>query len=118
MQISSLKLAPLNSIVNVIGVVSSTYATSIVHRSDDSKVPKKTISLWDMSVSSIDVTLWGAHCHTEGRKLSTLHMECAIPIFVIKGGWVVEFNGQTTRTIPTTYLVINPYIVETRQLRE
>lgn len=68
--------------------------------------------------SSINVILWGAHYHAEGRELSSLCMESVIPILAIKRGWFIEFNGQTIGTIPTTYLVINPYIVEMVQLKE
>ena len=74
---------------------------------------RKTIGLWDMSIYSIDITLWGEHCQIEGAELANLCGLDTPPAVVIKGDRVTDFNGKTIGTISNTTIFINPKIEET-----
>ena len=71
-----------------------------------------------MSGYSIDITLWGEHCQTQGAELSSL---CGLPTplaVAIKGCRVTYFNGKTVGTISNTTVFINPKIEYTSVLQK
>ena len=70
-----------------------------------------------MSGYSINITLWGEHCHSTGKDLATIHSLDTPTILAIKGGCIAEFNGRTVGTISTSNLLLNPDIPETHQLQ-
>jgi len=116
--IKDIKSSPVNSIVDIIGVVTNTSPVAPIHRKDGSETIKKSIHIKDNSGFSMDVTLWGEHCHVTGQELSTLRSENAHPVLAIKGGRVAEFNGKTVGTTSKSIVIINPDIPEKHKLTQ
>lgn len=114
--IGEIKSTKLNTIVDVLGVVSSTSPATTIRRRDGTETLRKTLTLKDKSGFSIDLTIWGDQCVSIGKDLAELHSSDNPPILCVKGGRVTEFNGITIGTISTTTLLINPNIEETQQL--
>lgn len=83
--ISSLNLATNNSIVDVVGIISSTSLTSIIRRCDGSETLTKNLTLCNMSSYNIDVTLWGAQWRVEGNELSSLYASKTFQSLKLKG---------------------------------
>lgn len=105
------------SMVDIIGVVTSTSPTSTIHQRDGSKTPRKNLNLKDMLGYNIDVSLWGDYYHSKGNKLYELWYSDIPLLLTIKGGRVVEFNEMAIGTISTNNFLINPYDLETWQLQ-
>ncbi|KAH9303409.1 hypothetical protein KI387_014992, partial [Taxus chinensis] len=72
-KIAAIKDAAINANVDVIGVVKVVSETSSIHRPDETKAKKCAISICDASNHSIDITLWGAFCESEGPLLHDLY---------------------------------------------
>ena len=65
----------------------------------------------------MDVTLWGEHCHIQGKEISTLFSAGTKPILATKGGHVTEFNGKIIGTMSKSIVLINPYIQQRHKLQ-
>ena len=106
-------VTPINSMVDLVGLVISVSPSSIIRKRDDVETVRRTIGLRDMSGNSIDITLQGEHCQIEGAELSNLR-GLPMPLAVaIKGGRVTDFNGKTVGTISNNTVFINPKIEQT-----
>ncbi|XP_039051269.1 replication protein A 70 kDa DNA-binding subunit E-like isoform X2 [Hibiscus syriacus] len=107
-----------NDVVDIIGVVFSVGPTALLMRKNDSEILKRSLHLKDMSGRSVELTLWGAFCNSEGEKLQTLCDSGEFPILAVKSGRVSDFSGKEVGTISSTQLFINPDFPEARKLRE
>lgn len=115
--INDLQILPSNSIVDLIGLVSSVSPASTIRKKDDSETSRRTICLRDTSCFSIDVTLWGHHCHTEGSQLASLYSFEPPLVLAIKGGRLMDYSGKNVGGVPSSFVLINPDIEATHLLQ-
>lgn len=108
--INEIKFARTNTNVDVVGIFSSTSLALIIRWRDGTETLIKTITLKEMLGFSIDVTLLGDDCESEGKKLAQLCFFHSPPFLLMKGGRVSEFNSITIRKICTNPLIINSNI--------
>ncbi|BFG30809.1 hypothetical protein CerSpe_170830 [Prunus speciosa] len=106
-----------NSIVDVIGVVSSINPPASIMRKNGVETQKRSLQLKDMSGRSIEVTLWGNMCNAEGQRLQSMCDSGAFPVLAVKGAKVNDFNGKAVGTIPSSQLFIEPNIDQAREMR-
>ncbi|KVH95625.1 Nucleic acid-binding, OB-fold, partial [Cynara cardunculus var. scolymus] len=106
-----------NSILDIIGVVSSITPSSSIMRKNGTETQKRTLQLKDMSGRSIEVTLWGNFCSTEGQTLQQMCDSGVFPVLAVKSARVSEFNGKSVGTISTSQLLIEPDFPEASKLK-
>lgn len=106
-----------NTILDIIGVVFKISPLTSVIKKDRTETQKRTLHIKDMSLKSVEVTLWGNFCNREGLELQTLCDSGLFPILAMKGARVSDYNGKTVGTISTSQLSINPGITEAFNLR-
>ncbi|XP_068646730.1 replication protein A 70 kDa DNA-binding subunit A-like [Aristolochia californica] len=107
-----------NSMVDVIGVVSSINPSSSIMRKNGTETLKRSLQLKDMSGRSVELTLWGNFCNAEGQELQTMCDSGNFPVLAVKAGRVNDFNGKSVGTISSSQLYINPDFQEARMLKE
>ncbi|WOL14899.1 hypothetical protein Cni_G23680 [Canna indica] len=107
-----------NSMVDVIGVVTSINPSVSIMRKNGTETNKQTLQLKDMSGCSVEVTFWGSFCTTEGQQLQHMCDSGACPVLAIKTGRVSDFSGKSVGTISSSQLFINPDFPEAHQLRD
>ncbi|KAG6523162.1 replication protein A 70 kDa DNA-binding subunit A-like [Zingiber officinale] len=107
-----------NSMVDIIGVVTSINPSVSIMRKNGTETNKQTLQLKDMSGRSVDVTLWGNFCNMDGKQLQSMCDSGVNPVLAIKAGRVSDFGGKSVGTIMTSQLFINPDFTEAHRLRE
>ncbi|CAK7355970.1 unnamed protein product [Dovyalis caffra] len=107
-----------NSVVDVIGVVSSITPTTSIMRKNGTETQKRTLQLKDMSGRSVELTLWGNFCNAEGQRLQTICDSGGFPVLAVKSGRVNDFNGKAVGTISTSQLFVEPDSAEAHRLKE
>ncbi|KAE9596883.1 hypothetical protein Lal_00007554 [Lupinus albus] len=107
-----------NSIADVIGVVCSVSPTASIMRKNGTETQKRTLQLKDMSDRSIELTLWGNFCNSEGQRLQDICDSGAFPILAVKAARVNEFSGKSVGTINTSQLFVEPEFPEAYRLKE
>ena len=107
-----------NSIIDVIGVVSSISPTATIMKKIGTETQKRSLQLKDMSGRSVEVTMWGSFCNAEGQKLQSLCDSGEFPVLAVKAGRISEFNGKAVSTIGSSQLLVEPDLVEARKLKE
>ncbi|XP_027082062.2 replication protein A 70 kDa DNA-binding subunit A-like [Coffea arabica] len=107
-----------NSVVDVIGVVSSISPSSSVMRKNGTETQKRSLQLKDMSGRSVELTLWGNFCNAEGQTLQNICDSGVFPVLAVKSGRINDFNGKAVGTISTSQLFINPDFPEAHKLKE
>ncbi|KAG2261000.1 hypothetical protein Bca52824_068079 [Brassica carinata] len=107
-----------NSIIDVIGVVSSISPTGTIMKKTGTETQKRSLQLKDMSGRSVEVTMWGSFCNTEGQRLQSLCDSGGFPVLAVKAGRISEFNGKAVSTIGSSQLFVEPDLVEARKLKE
>ncbi|XP_059071827.1 replication protein A 70 kDa DNA-binding subunit E-like [Cryptomeria japonica] len=115
--IDSLQSFPINSLVDVIGIVLSISPTSTICKRDGTKTIKSTATIIDMSSCTIDITFWGRHCQIEGKEIFEMSLEPNPPVLLIKSGRIISWNGKSLDTIFSTILLINLDLLETTTLQ-
>ncbi|EEC78388.1 hypothetical protein OsI_18166 [Oryza sativa Indica Group] len=98
-QISELENMANETIVDLLGVVTSVSPSATIMRKIGTETRKRSIQLKDLSGRSIEVTLWGNFCDAEGAR-------------------VADFNGKSVSTSGSTQLIINPDFPEVERLRQ
>ncbi|KAL4570238.1 hypothetical protein LXL04_025889 [Taraxacum kok-saghyz] len=106
-----------NSVLDVIGVVSSITPTGTITRKNGTETQKRTLQLKDMSGKSVEVTLWGNFCSTEGQTLQHMCDSGVFPVLALKSARVSDFNGKSIGTISTSQLCIEPDFPEGKRLK-
>ncbi|CAG7883884.1 unnamed protein product [Brassica rapa] len=107
-----------NSIIDVIGVVSSISPTGTIMKKTGTETQKRSLQLKDMSGRSVEVTMWGSFCNAEGQKLQSLCDSGEFPVLAVKAGRVSEFNGKAVSTIGSSQLFVEPDLAEAQKLKE
>lgn len=107
-----------NSVVDVIGVVSSISPSSTIMRKNGTETQKRTLQLKDMSGRSVELTLWGNFCNAEGQTLQNICDSGVFPVLAVKSGRINEFNGKSVGTISTSQLFIDPDFPEAHKLKD
>lgn len=106
-----------NSIVDVVGVISSITRIATIHKKDGNETQKRSLQLKDMSGKSVELTMWGNFCSAEGQILQTM-CDCGdFPVLAVKCGRISDFNGKSVGTVSSSQLVIEPEIEQARKLR-
>uniref|UniRef100_I1PRT8 Replication protein A subunit n=2 Tax=Oryza glaberrima TaxID=4538 RepID=I1PRT8_ORYGL len=117
-QISELENMANETIVDLLGVVTSVSPSATIMRKIGTETRKRSIQLKDLSGRSIEVTLWGNFCDAEGQQLQLQCDSGSNPIIAFKGARVGDFNGKSVSTIGSTQLIINPDFPEVERLRQ
>lgn len=107
-----------NSMVDLIGIVSSITPTGSIMRKNGTETHKRTLQLKDMSGRSVEITLWGNLCTGEGQQLQELCDSGNFPVLAIKTGRVSDFSGKSVGSISSSQLFINPDFPEAHELIE
>lgn len=115
--ISDIEVLDNNSIIDVIGVVSSISPSSSIMRKNGTETQKRTLQLKDMSGRSVELTLWGNFCNAEGQTLQNVCDSGIFPVLAVKAARVNEFNGKSVGTISNSQLFIEPDFPEAQKLK-
>ncbi|KAL2327249.1 hypothetical protein Fmac_020676 [Flemingia macrophylla] len=116
--ISDIENVNNNSILDVIGVVTSVNPSVPILRKNGMETQRRILSLKDSSGRSVELTLWGEFCNKEGQKLQEMVDAGFFPILAVKAGKVNDFSGKSIGSISTTQLFINPDFPEAHCLRD
>ncbi|CAN1136820.1 Replication protein A 70 kDa DNA-binding subunit E [Linum perenne] len=108
LQIFELEGMENNSVVDVIGIVSSITPATSVRGKDGIETQRRNLQLRDMSGRSVELTLWGNFCNEEGPELQNMCDSGDFPVLVVKSGRISDFNGKAMSTISTSQLFIEP----------
>ncbi|KAG6596695.1 replication protein A 70 kDa DNA-binding subunit A [Cucurbita moschata] len=117
-QISEIEGMDNNSVVDLIGVVTSINPSTSIMRKNGIETQKRTLQLKDMSGRSVELTLWGNFCQAEGQRLQNMCDSGMFPVLAVKSGRVSDFNGKAVGTISSSQLSVEPDFPEARTLRE
>eukprot|EP00253_Pinus_taeda_P005195 PITA_05195 len=115
--INDIRTTTVNSIVDVLGVVTDISSVCTIRRKDGSEVNKQTIQLRDMSEYSIDAIFWGDSFNVVSQEISSLCATGNNPIIAIKSARIGEFNGKNISTIARTIILVDPDIEEAHALK-
>ncbi|KAJ3687738.1 hypothetical protein LUZ61_016902 [Rhynchospora tenuis] len=115
-QISDIESLPSDTILDVIGVVTSISPASTVRKRNGSETMKRTLQLKDMSGRSVELTLWGNFVSSEGQQLQSICDSGQFPILAVNGARVYDFNGKSVSSIPGSELFVEPDCAETHDL--
>lgn len=80
--IASIEREEVNSILDIIGVVTSVAPVSTISRKNGTETQKRTCFLRDNSNCQVELTLWGAFCTKEGQKLQVSGISSFLEIFL------------------------------------
>ena len=69
--IQDIQTIPVNSMVDLLGLVISVFPTSTIQKRDGVETVWCTVGLHNMSGYSVEITLWGEHCQIQGVELAT-----------------------------------------------
>ncbi|KAK6947315.1 Replication factor A, C-terminal [Dillenia turbinata] len=116
--ISDVESMDANSVVDMIGVVSSISPSASIMRKNGTETQKRTLQLKDMSGRSVELTLWGSFCNAEGQALQSMCDSGNFPVLAVKSGRISDFNGKAVGTISSSQLVINPDFPEALRLKD
>ena len=116
--ISDIESVDSNSILDVIGVVTSVNPSVPILRKNGMETQRRILNLKDWSGRSVELTLWGEFCNREGQKLQEVVDAGMFPILAVKAGKVNDFSGKSIGTISATQLFINPDFPEAHSLRD
>lgn len=116
--ISEIENAENNSIVDIIGMVTSVNPSVTILRKNGMETQRRILNLKDASGRSVELTLWGEFCNREGRQLQEMLDSGVFPVLAVKAGKVNDFSGKSVGTISATQLFINPNSPEAHSLIE
>ncbi|XP_061357721.1 replication protein A 70 kDa DNA-binding subunit A-like [Gastrolobium bilobum] len=116
--ISEIENVDSNSILDIIGVVTSVNPSVPILRKNGMETQRRILNLKDSSGRSVELTLWGEFCNREGQKLQEMVDTGFFPILAVKAGKVNDFSGKSISSISTTQLFMNPDIPEAHSLRD
>ncbi|XP_022999209.1 replication protein A 70 kDa DNA-binding subunit A [Cucurbita maxima] len=116
--ISEIENAETNSILDVIGIVTSINPSIPVLRKNGMETQRRVLNLKDASGRSVELTLWGDFCNKEGQNLQEMINSGLSPVLAVKSGKVSDFTGKSIGTISSTQLFVNPDLSEALILRD
>ncbi|EPS68676.1 hypothetical protein M569_06091 [Genlisea aurea] len=106
-----------NSVVDIIGIVSSISPSATIMRKNGTETQKRNLQLKDMSGRSVELTLWGSFCNGEGQALQNMCDSAVHPVLAVKSGRVTDFSGKSVGTFSSSQLFIEPDFPEAKELR-
>lgn len=110
MTIDKLNEIDKDSMVDVIGIVKDVdEITQVTSRTTQKQIPKRDITLIDMSGRTIRLTLWSQQAENFNNNQH--------PVLAIKGAKTSDYNGISLSTTQSTLINLNPDIQEAHQLR-
>ncbi|KAL4589438.1 hypothetical protein LXL04_002345 [Taraxacum kok-saghyz] len=115
--ISEIETLENNSIIDIIGIVTSVNPSVPILRKNGMETQRRILTLKDQSNKSIEVTLWGEFCNREGQTLQELVNSGLTPVLAVKSGKVNDFTGKSITTLSSTQLFIDPESSESNTLR-
>eukprot|EP00253_Pinus_taeda_P020738 PITA_20738 len=115
--INDIRTTTINSIVDVLCVVTDISGVCTIRRKDGSEVNKQTVQLRDMSEYSIDAIFWGDNFNAVSQEISSLCATGNNPIIAIKSALVGEFNGKNIGTTTRSIILVDPDIEEAHALK-
>ncbi|WCJ20607.1 Replication protein A 70 kDa DNA-binding subunit A [Euphorbia peplus] len=107
-----------NSVVDIIGIVTSITPTASIMRKNGMETQKRALQLKDMSGRSVELTLWGNLCNAEGQRVQSTCDLGIFPVLAVKTARVNDFKGKAVGTIATSQLFLEPDFPEARRLKE
>ncbi|XP_076936320.1 replication protein A 70 kDa DNA-binding subunit A-like [Bidens hawaiensis] len=107
-----------NTVLDVIGVVSSITPSSSITTKNQTETQKRSLTLKDMSGRTIDLTLWGNFCNVDGQTIQSMLDSGEFPVLAVKSARVHEYNGKSIGTISASQLSIEPDFAEARKLKD
>uniref|UniRef100_A0A2P2IVV6 Replication protein A subunit n=2 Tax=Rhizophora mucronata TaxID=61149 RepID=A0A2P2IVV6_RHIMU len=116
--ISEIENAESNSILDVIGIVTSVNPSVPILRKNGMETQRRILNLKDGSGRSVELTLWGDFCHKEGQRLQEMVDSGSFPVLAVKAVKVSDFSGKSLGTISSTQLFINLDIPEAHGLKD
>ncbi|XP_019704480.1 replication protein A 70 kDa DNA-binding subunit A [Elaeis guineensis] len=116
--ISEIENAENNSIVDIIGIVTSINPSVTILRKNGMETLRRILNMKDVSGRSVELTLWGDFCNREGRQLQEMLDSGIFPVLAVKAGKVNDFSGKSVGTISSTQLYIDPNSSEAHSLRK
>ncbi|XP_074305633.1 replication protein A 70 kDa DNA-binding subunit C-like, partial [Silene latifolia] len=115
--ISDIEGLDIKSFLDVIGVVTAISPTATIMKKDGTETQKRSLQLRDMSGRSVEFTMWGNFCNSEGQMLQNLYDSGNFPVLALKAVKVVEFNGKLLGSTSSSQLFIEPDIPEAREIK-
>ncbi|KAI5079625.1 hypothetical protein GOP47_0005104 [Adiantum capillus-veneris] len=115
--IAAIENADENSMVDVLGIVVGVSPTNTILRKNGTETEKRTVQLRDASGCSVEITMWGSFCAREGNLLQEACNSGQTPILAVKAGRISAFSGKSVGTISSTQLLVDPDLLEAKQLR-
>lgn len=115
--ISEIENVENNSILDVIGIVTSVNPSVPILRKNGMETQRRIVNLKDGSGRSVELTMWGEFCNREGHQLQEMIDSGSFPVLAVKSGKVNDFSGKSIGTISATQLFINPDFPEACNLR-
>ncbi|XP_074270251.1 replication protein A 70 kDa DNA-binding subunit A-like isoform X2 [Silene latifolia] len=106
-----------NSFLDVIGVVTSISPTATIMKKNGTETQKRSLQLRDKSGRSVEFTMWGNFCNSEGQILQNLCDSGNFPVLALKAVRVSEFNGKALGSISSSQIYIEPDNPEARELK-
>lgn len=116
--VSEIENIESNSIIDVIGIVTSANPSTSISRKNGTETRRKILTIKDESERSVELTLWGDFCNQEGQEIQEMFDSGIFTIVAVKSGKVNDFIGKSVGTISTSQLFINPDFPEAIKLRE
>lgn len=111
--IDSIQQYEPNSFVDVIGVVSAVQPLSkIVSKTTQKELTKRTITLSDRTLTSIELTLWGDSAEQYNEQALANN-----PILAVKAAKVSDFGGRTLACTFQSAIFLNPDRADAHELR-
>ncbi|KAM3399754.1 hypothetical protein ACQJBY_004908 [Aegilops geniculata] len=117
-QISEIANMDKDTMVDLLGVVTSVSPSSPFTRKDGVETQKRVLQLRDMSGCSVEITFWGGFCNAEGQQLQSLCDSGSNPVLALRSVRVGEFKGRNVSTIGSSFLKINPDFPAAESLRQ
>lgn len=115
--IDSLSSLPINSLVDIIGILLAISPISTIRKRDGTETIKCTAIIVDKSDYTIDVTLWGNHCYIDGIQISDMPTQPNPHVILIKSGRITTWCGRGLDTIFPTKVLMNPNLLEASSLQ-
>eukprot|EP00823_Brevimastigomonas_motovehiculus_P004035 TRINITY_DN2586_c0_g1_i1.p1 TRINITY_DN2586_c0_g1~~TRINITY_DN2586_c0_g1_i1.p1 ORF type:complete len:542 (-),score=74.52 TRINITY_DN2586_c0_g1_i1:249-1802(-) len=93
--ISEIEKSYNSDFVDIVGILRSVSpVTSFIPKNKQERLSKRTITLMDQTLKSIDVTLWGQTAENFMEKKDVKEIEASHPVIAIKGARVTIWQGR------------------------
>lgn len=110
-QFSNLGACQKDETIDVIGIVKQLGELSqITTKATQKQLDKRDLTLVDMSLYSIRVTVWGKQAEEAAEWIGE-------PVLALKGVKVSDFSGRTLSTLGSSTISVNPDMKESHELR-